>query len=258
MQCPRCHKQTADDSEYCAVCGHSFGAPAPPASPASPGAKVVHVPGARPASSRWLLWVILILGSPFVCMMAATLPAGLRADQAVSNYVSDARQATAPTSTALVRTTPIAVSDAPASRTATPRPVLPIQTPTLTRAELEAQILAVLEAFQAAKSYAQSTGDTSRLPEILAGNALEYQISLVEQTQAANCYWDIQLEGPMSIVNLELRSPSHVKVRASKTESRHKYCDGSSVATVSADHDTYEASYELDIINGRWMITWRE
>jgi hypothetical protein len=122
----------------------------------------------------------------------------------------------------------------------------------LTRAEIEASVIDAVVRFQEAKEYAQRTGDGSRLSEALMGPALERQTQLVNQTKAANCYWEIALDEPMRYAFLEVRDDTYVQVRVSKVETRRQYCNGRLAS--EALRDAYDATYDVQRVDDTWYI----
>ncbi len=81
---------------------------------------------------------------------------------------------------------------------------------------------------------------------------------MVNQTKADNCYWDIWLDGTMRYEFLETRGDNYVRVKVFKTETRHKYCNGKLVPSSSVDKESYDTTYAVEQINGKWYVTQRE
>ena len=151
-----------------------------------------------------------------------------------------------------------AVSSQAPTMPALPTPgAAPLPTATVpAREQIEASIRDAAERFQEAKEYSQRTGDTSQLPQALARDALERQTQLVDETKAAGCYWEISLDAPLQVEVLDLRDNEYARIRVQKTESRHKYCDGKLVSSVTGD--AYSAGYVVELIDGKWFVTERE
>lgn len=164
---------------------------------------------------------------------------------------------TSPSAPAAQNPTP---SGAPAAPTMPPLPTAgpaPLPTATVpTREQIEASIRDAAERFQQAKEHSQRTGETSRLSEALARDALARQIALVNETKAAGCYWEITHKTPMTVEIIELRDNNYARIRVEKTESRSKYCDGKLESSVT--DDTYSAGYVVELIDGTWYVTERE
>jgi serine/threonine protein kinase len=146
-----------------------------------------------------------------------------------------------------------ASNPAPPTRTSAPQ-----VTPTLTRSQIEAAVRDAVERFQKAKEYSQKSGDTSRLSQDLAGQALTRQVDLVNQTRAANCYWDIWLDTPMRYEFLEVLGDSYVRVKVYKTETRHRYCNGQQDKYNWVDKESYDTTYVVEQISSKWYVTQRE
>jgi len=125
-----------------------------------------------------------------------------------------------------------------------------------TREAIEAAVRDAVERFQEAKEYSQRTGDVSRLPEVLAGQALQRQTDLVNQAHQANCYWDISLDEPMTYEFIEVRDDDYVSVRVFKTESRRYYCNDTLVSSWTGD--AYSTVYVVERIGDAWYVTERE
>jgi len=159
---------------------------------------------------------------------------------------------------------PVGAADTPVQPTAaqpTSPPTLPPSSPppsegTLTREQVETAVTDAVERFQEAKEKAQRTGDTSQLNQVLAGQALERQIDLVNATTAAGCYWEISLTEPLRVEFIELRGDDYAFVRVYKTETRRKYCDGTLDAV--AENDSYSTTYVVERIGDAWYVTERE
>lgn len=149
-----------------------------------------------------------------------------------------------------------AVAATSAAPTTVPTSNASTTTQTLTRDQIEAAVTDAVERFQDAKEAAQKTGDTSLLNRVLAGQALERQIALVDATTAAGCYWEISLTQPLRVEFIEVRSDNYAFVRVYKTENRSKYCDGELVA--SAENDSYSTTYVVERIGDAWYVTERE
>lgn len=202
----------------------------------------------------WLPW---LLGGAGIALLLCALAAMLVvATQRLATPTPQTGRVISPTPIVLI----ISATPPQASPTLRPTntPVVKPVTPTLTRAEIEAGVKDALERFQKAKEYSQKTGDTSQLSNVLAGQALNRQIELVNQTKAQNCYWDIWLDAPTRYEFLEVRGDSYVRVKAYKTETRHKYCNNQLVASSSVDKESYSTSYTVERINGKWYVTVRE
>jgi len=145
-------------------------------------------------------------------------------------------------------------------KAATPAPTLtPVPTPSsASDDEIKDRVQDAIERFQKAKEYSQKTGDTSLLAQDLAGQALQRQIELVDQTKADGCYWEIKLDAPMTYEFLEIRNASYVRVKVTKTETRYKYCDNQQVDASSVDGETYDTTYIVEQIDSKWYVTQRE
>lgn len=125
-----------------------------------------------------------------------------------------------------------------------------------TRERIEAAVRDAVERYQEAREYSQRTGDTSRLSEVLAGQALQRQTQLVQQYQNQNCYWEISLDEPMTYEFLQVRDDDWVQVRVSKVETRRYYCNDALRSTEA--RDAYSTVYVVERQEDGWYLTQRE
>jgi hypothetical protein len=122
--------------------------------------------------------------------------------------------------------------------------------------DLATQILAAVHRYQEARAYSQLTGDTSRLSEALAGDALDRQVELVNGWHDDGCYWEITLDAPMLVSILELRSTRWVRVEVDKLETRLLYCGEE--LTSETRGDAYTTTYVVELVGDSWLVTGRE
>jgi serine/threonine-protein kinase len=214
---------------------------------------------------RGLLWLLGGVGVAFVLCLVAVGAFLLWGRQPLSTFQVGSVTVVPQPITVVVSATPAntLVPNLPSTSipTLTPRatPALTSRvTPALDPDQIQRAVQDAVEHFQKAKEYSQKTGDTSRLPQDLAGLALDRQIQLVNQTKAENCYWDIWLDTPMRYEILETRGDSYVRVKVFKTETRHKYCNGKLAASNSVDRETYDTTYTVEQVGGKWYVTERE
>ncbi len=212
----------------------------------------------------WIVWLLGGAGAALLLCAIATIAIMVIGNRDRSTTHSTGALPTYTPVVMIVSATPGPVTPTrspthtPVTLQATRTPVISRATPTLTRAQIEAAVRDAVERFQKAKEYSQKTGETTFLPEVLAGQALERQIQLVNQTKAQGCYWDIWLDAPMRYEFLEVRGDRYVRVKVYKTETRHKYCNGRYEAASSVDKESYDTSYTVEQINGKWYVTVRE
>ena len=57
---------------------------------------------------------------------------------------------------------------------------------------------------------------------------------------------------------LEVRGDSYVRVKVYKTETRHRYCNGQQDKNNWVDKESYDTSYVVEQLNGKWYVTQRE
>jgi len=165
--------------------------------------------------------------------------------------------ASAPTTQPVATTLPVMPPLPTAAAVTAAATPAPNASPTVaTREQMEAAITDAVEAFQEAKEESQRTGDTTGLSAVLAKDALQRQIELVNETKAAGCYWEISLDSPMRVTVTELRDNNYARVTVFKTESRKKYCNGALESSVTGD--AYETYYVVELLDGDWYVTERE
>jgi len=124
-------------------------------------------------------------------------------------------------------------------------------------AEARNAIEAVIKEFAEIKAHALLHLDDSQLETALAGEALDAQRSSVEWLQENNAYWDITLHD-LVIDSVTFLDSSCARVLLTKVETGLLYLDGKLSERSSYTRDTYQVSYDLDLIEGRWYITRKE
>ena len=270
MRCPNCTQAIPDQASFCRYCGSAI----TKASRSSPWfAFFGAVPG---------LVMVAILG--LIAFREWSMPRG-QVTELLPTATGVPVEIASPTAEAPTETLSFTSTPVPASATSappeTPTPPTPTETPqdtatpspsatptsivtqtptpiVWTREQIEAAVRDAVERFQRAKEYSQKTGDTSRLSDDLAGQALDRQIQLVNETKAANCSWEISLDSPMTYQFIEIRGDDYVMVKVNKTETTRKYCDGKFVAASSQESDNYNTSYIVQRFDSRWYVTGRE
>jgi len=155
-------------------------------------------------------------------------------------------QALTPGASATSTLAPTVTPSPAATSTAEPTPTM----------DLDAALLEAANRFQEAKAYSQATGDTSRLGEALAGDALQRQIELVNQWKDQGCSWEITLDEPLTVRVLETRDDAWARIEVSKVETRILHCEGQPDNVTSGD--AYTTAYVVELIDGRWLVTQRE
>lgn len=157
-----------------------------------------------------------------------------------------------------VSTPPASTPTTTPSPTHTPIPT-PSSTPTLIDPETEARnaIQAVVEEFAEIKAYALRHLDDSQLETVLAGDALDAQRSSLTWLQENDAYWDITLH-ELVIDSVTLVNSTRASVLVTKVETGFLYVDGKLSEPSSYMRDTYQVSYDLEVIKGHWYITRKE
>jgi hypothetical protein len=111
---------------------------------------------------------------------------------------------------------------------------------------------------QNARIYAHKTGDTSVLSEFYSGQALEKNISLINQYRLSDdCYLDIHPATYRKIDIIDDTSDGIARVVVEKTETRIRYCFGKINQTLTVYDETYSSEFTVEKINDRWYITVR-
>jgi len=245
VSCWQCGADLPDpEARFCPACGAALAKP------------TFWETFARRRGWLWTLLGVILVGASFFGLRWG-LPR-LRGRQVISTAATLVAPGGLPSAPVILPTDTAALAP-----TLTPRPPEPTAEPTAepspepsATADLDALLLDAANRFQQAKADSQATGDTSRLGEVLAGDALARQIELVNQWKDQGCSWEITLDEPLTIRVLETRDGRWARIEVAKVETRRLTCGGELES--ATEGDAYTTTYVVEEIDGVWKITERE
>lgn len=121
--------------------------------------------------------------------------------------------------------------------------------------DLQEDIQTLIERWDRAHYAADRYWDTSDLPYVLSGAALEQQNETVTWLESNNCYWEIDELMTPQITFLEAIGTQSLIVDVRKNWDMDLYCNG----LKSKDDDGYfTVRYRIDQMNDAWYITNKE
>ena len=181
-----------------------------------------------------LLVVLAVLFVVLAGYLMSAIPGPTRAPTAIPQ--------SAPSSVPTVVSTPIP------KPTSTPRPT-PIFTPSpIPDPRVPAQD--AVERFQAARSVAYSTWDTSQYYTVLAGSALESSLQTITELKDMDCRYYISDTGQMQFRYQEV-SANRVVVIAPRSETQRRVCAGATSYTCYV----FDGYYVVECTEDQWYIT---
>jgi serine/threonine protein kinase len=212
------------------------------------------IPAVRPAipaapPKRTGLWIALGAGGVLLIGLVAAVMGGALALPSQVN-----RRAETPVPASVEPTTPPPT----ATPTPTPEPTSPpVPTPTATvevvtqpPSNVREAARLVVEGFQAARTTAYSTWDTTPYYDVLAGEALDSSLKVIAQIKAGECRYYITEDAEMQI-RYEEESTHRVVVIASRSETQQRVCAGSVEYVCQA----FDGRYVVEKMSDRWLIT---
>lgn len=114
--------------------------------------------------------------------------------------------------------------------------------------------LQIIQTWQGVKKQAVRQRDTSKLSQVLAGKALIRQIDAIKWLASNHKYYDMTPEGASVDHVLEL-VPGKKYSLSAQVKEKTKYIDEASGQVLKETNDTYNVTYTIEKVTGRWLIT---